>query len=247
MPVYFLQAELNMEAMVMDEMLKAIIKEKTLSNLTHSNPSWLEPWLRRLRISKRSKGLYRSARLLDFHTVPWKSMRGSSESRSRKETISAVITEYCSILRYRVSLLRKEGSASGFIRWMLESVVSFAIEDDKGRPAPPGDRDPTSRKLSWPDDISFDSVSSSALTFDIVEENLSAIRALSRKRDKDAINKAIAALKACPAGWNITSDTFSSSGNNDESKKSTGVIPEISDAISVIAKVSLIFFSFKFV
>lgn len=254
--VYFLQKELNMEVMVMDEMIKAMIKKKMQANVAHSAPSWLDLWLHKLHILKQLKGLYRTSRLLDFHTMPWKRTCGSSKSCSRKETIGATIAEYCSIMQYQVALLQKDRSASGLIQLVLKSVISFTIKDDKGRPALPGDRDPTSRKLLWLDKIKFNTVFSSALMFNIIEENLSMIRALSHKHDKDAINKVVTALKSCPASWRVkgmyrsnnttSSDHSDDNDNNNNSKMLSGVIPKISQAISAIAKVGLMNISCSF-
>ncbi|KAF8125065.1 hypothetical protein EV363DRAFT_1299322 [Boletus edulis] len=192
-----LKKRLNLEVFVVDEAIKNELRSRWIEKVP---TDWLEQWWRQLNIPViPGKDIYRTAKLLNFHTGYWGPTSASSESRSRKETISAAISEYCTILDYRVPLLSQEGSAAAFIRCALENASSFAVQVDKGR------QGPTSKLLTWPDGIEFNAEAASALSFDIVDENTRSLRIASRLRDQDAIQKVINIVQSCPVAWETPS------------------------------------------
>ncbi|KAG6373932.1 hypothetical protein JVT61DRAFT_6089 [Boletus reticuloceps] len=219
----YLKKQLNLEAVVMDEAIKTELKTRWMDRVP---TDWLESWWRQINIpAMPGKDMYRSANLLNYHTGYWGPMSASSESRARKETISAAISEYCTILDYRIPLLSQVDSPAAFIRYALENATSFAVNVEKGR------QGPTSKLLTWPDSIEINAVAASSLSFDIVDENMRSLRIASRLRDQESIQKVINAVQSCPAAWVAQSDEEPSSQT-----KAQPVGPEVANILENLVK-----------
>ncbi|KAF8122102.1 hypothetical protein EV363DRAFT_1183630 [Boletus edulis] len=215
----YLKKQLNLEAAVMDEAIKSAIK----AQWEHRIPTvWLEPWYRQMNIPVMpGKDLYRTAKLLNYHTGYWGPTTASSESRARRETISAAIAEYCTIFDYRVPLLSQDGSAAAFIRFALELALSFTVDEEKGR------QGPVCKWLTWPDSIEIDVEAASALSFDIVDENTRSLRIATRLRDQHSIQTVIDAVQSCSFAWPIPS-------NDDEPSTQSKSQPVKPDVASIL-------------
>ena len=219
--------ELLLEVLVLEESVRATMKSRSIEPNTKD---FMEPWYREVGLENVPKDFARTVPLLNFHTVPWGKSTESSESRARKETIASAMCEYSAIINYRVDMLRKNGSASGWLRHYIENLLVFGLVPGKGRPMP-GSKDPRERTITWPDMIEFDVGSVTDMVFDIAVENERSFRTVSRHRDFAWIEKLMKTIHQCSFAHEITT-------NDDGPRKNRPLRPEVREVAERLLEVS---------
>jgi len=121
--------EMLLEILVMEESVKGMIRSWTIEP---NMKDFMEPWFCEAELRNVRKDFVRTVHLLNFHMVLWGRSSDSSELRSRKETIASAMCKYAAIIEYCMEMLRKEGSATGWLRHYVENLLSFALIPRKG-------------------------------------------------------------------------------------------------------------------
>lgn len=213
--------------LVLEEAVKGLMRGRSAQPNTKD---FLEPWLRDAQLTSVPKAFSRVVTLLNFHTVPWGRSTDPSESRCRRETIASAIVEYSAIVDYRVDMLGSPGSASGWLRHVLENMLVCALDADKGRPMPGLDGS-DERTITWPDRVEFDVRDTKDLAFDIVDENERSLRTVSRQNDFKWIEKFGKSLQQCSFAHAITM-------NEEGTRKNRPMRPEIRGIAEDLLQVS---------
>jgi hypothetical protein len=216
-----------LEVLVVEESVKATMKGRTID--VNKKP-FMEPWYREAPLSNVPKGFARTVPLLNFHTVPWGKSTDGSESRARKETIASAICEFCAIVEYRVEMLRKPGSASGWLRLYIENLLAFSLVPGKGRPMS-GSEESGDRTITWPDMIEFDVSSLKECVFDIDTENERSLRVVSRQKDFEWMENLMKTLHQCPFAHPVVM-------NEDGPRKTRALHPDVREATERLLEVS---------
>ncbi|KAF8119279.1 hypothetical protein EV363DRAFT_1200505 [Boletus edulis] len=210
--------EYNLEVHVVDDFVKNRVSSSWAQQ--HEVP-WLSRWYRTTQIQPISKEIYRTLPLIAYHTHSFGKTKEKSEARWRKETIIAAIYEYCAIQRYRVPLLTAKDSAAAFIRHVLDSLLTFTLNEGKGALSQDG-----SRTLTWPDAIIFDAkkVSLSEGLFDICDENARSSKIITQSLHSEWIQKVVRAVEACPAAWPVVAGESLTPGKSRAVSKRIAVV-----------------------
>lgn len=194
-----------MEIHVVDDFIKNRITAKWTEP---TQVPWLSRWHRSTPIGQPiDKEIYRTLPLIAYHTDSFGKTKEKSEARWRKETIIAAVYEYCAIQRYRVPLLLQDNSAASVLRVLTESLLTIALNEERGVQLPNG-----IRVLTWPDGIIFDREKASNLAFKITTENDLSTKVTTKHLHTEWVQKIIHSVESCPVAWPIVAGETLSAG-----------------------------------
>ena len=229
--------DLREEVSFVDSIVKDVLKSTGQGSV---KKDWLVPWRRSKQLTHDDKKPIRIIEMLNFHTQEWANINPKSISRLRREVIEASITEYCAVAHYREALLDETFGGAAYVRGTLERVVSAFLKEGKGRPCHESEiielndgRRVSSRTLSWPDHIEFDS-HIAIKTFDFSNHQARITRTQIMEEQTTSLQRAVLSIQKCELAWKAP---------HTDKKKAHPLQKEVEDALQKLVEVRPIFIS----
>ena len=226
--------ELREEVTFVEGQIKDVLR--SLGKGASAN-DWLAPWRRSRKIFQDDNRPIRIIDMINYHTQEWANINPKSVSRLRRDVISAAITEYCAVTAYREELLDDISGGFAYVRATLERAVSTCLKEGAGQPAHhsedyvyPDGRRLSSRTLSWPDGIKFQSHLATR-KFDFSEHQARIVRTRAMEKQTDVLQRVVASVQKCELSWKVP---------HADKKKAHPLQQEVQDALQNLVDARII-------